>query len=90
MLKQSILAGAVLMTAVSGVALAEDDMCNVPEADRQPIEALQSKLESEGWTVKNIKVDEGCYEAYATNAEGKRMETYFDPKTFEVVEEKGD
>lgn len=64
-----------------------DDLCSVPEAEWQTIEALQSKLEQEGWNIKNIKVDDGCYEVYATDSEGKRHETYFDPKTFELIKE---
>lgn len=85
----SLITAAALFTAFAGTAAASD-LCNVAEADRQPIEALQQKLESEGWTIKNMKVDDGCYEAYATNAEGERVEAYFDPKTFEMVKSKVD
>ena len=60
----------------------------MPDAERQPIEALQQKLETEGWAVKKIQVDDGCYEAYATNPEGNKVEAYFDPKTFELVKTK--
>lgn len=74
----------LLLSLAAGTAAASD-LCNVAEADRQPIEALQSKLESEGWDIKKIKVDEGCYEAYALNAEGQRVEAYFNPQTFELI-----
>ncbi|MEA2806037.1 MAG: Peptidase propeptide and domain, partial [Rhodospirillaceae bacterium] len=32
-----------------------------------------------------IKVDGGCYEVYAVNDKGQRVETYFHPVTFEHV-----
>ena len=79
----------LLIASIAGIgtAAAEDDTCNVPQAEWQPQQALQQKLEAEGWTIKNIKIDEGCYEVYGTDAAGKRMETYFDPKTFAVMKE---
>lgn len=70
-----------------GTHASADDLCNVPEADRQPVAALQQQLESKGWEVKNIKIDDGCYEAYAIDETGARVESYFDPQTFEVVKE---
>lgn len=78
---------AVLAFASTSTAFASD-LCNVPEADRQPIEALQKQLEDQGWEVKNMKVDDGCYEAYAIDDKGEKVEVYFDPKTFEVVKKK--
>lgn len=78
---------AVLAAAASGTALASDK-CGVPQAEWQPQQALQQKLEGEGWKVKKVKVDDGCYEVYGTDAQGKRMEVYFDPKTFAVVKSK--
>lgn len=56
-----------------------------PEEGWQPQEALQAKLEGMGWEVRRIKVDGGCYEAYALNAEGAKVEAYFHPVTLEQV-----
>ena len=75
-----------LGTLTAGAALAsENHGCNVPMAQWQPQEALQSKLESEGWKVRRIKTEDGCYEAYAINSKGERVEAVFDPKTFKLV-----
>lgn len=81
---------AIFLFTALGVALAAgpalaSEKCSVPKADWQPRQALQQKLESEGWKIKKIKVDDGCYEVYGTDAAGKRLEVYFDPKTFAVV-----
>ena len=77
-----------LLVALTSGTVAASDLCSVPEADRQPIEALQQKLESEGWQVKKIKIDDGCYEAYAIDETGQRVEAYFDPMTFELLKSK--
>ncbi|MBP2550567.1 hypothetical protein J2858_003507 [Neorhizobium galegae] len=77
--------GAVL--AFAGVAAAKDK-CNVPVAEWQPRAALQSKLEAEGWKIRSIKTEDGCYEAYAIDAKGQKVEAYFDPKTLASVDMK--
>ena len=70
-----------LTTVVAGPAFA-GAKCDVPEAEWQPQAALEAKLKSDGWDVRSVKVEDGCYEAYAMDADGNRVEAYFDPKTF--------
>jgi len=78
----------LLIATVAGIgSAAAEDVCSVPQAEWQPKEALQKKLESEGWTIKTIKIDDGCYEVYGKDAAGARKETYFDPKSFAVMKE---
>jgi hypothetical protein len=77
-------------TLASGAAFASDAACDVPIADWQPKEALQQKLENEGWEIRRIKTDDGCYEVYGFDKDGRRMETYFDPKTLVVVDQDED
>lgn len=71
--------------AGASAALADSDRCNVPMAEWQPVEALQQKLEADGWKVRRIKTDDGCYEAYAVDDKGRRVEAYFNPKSFDLV-----
>jgi hypothetical protein len=42
-------------------------------------------LTAKGWKVRQIKVDGGCYEVYALDDKGARVEAYFDPRTLEPV-----
>ncbi len=77
-----ILAAALVSMVAAGTSDAAT-RCDVPADQWQPREALQKKLEAEGWTVTKIKAEDGCYEAYATNAAGEKMDALFDPKTFE-------
>lgn len=56
-----------------------------PESTWQPQSKLKELLTEKGWTVRQIKVDGGCYEVYALDENGKRVEAYFHPQTLEAV-----
>lgn len=56
-----------------------------PQESWQPQEKLQKMLTDKGWQVRRIKVDGGCYEVYALNEKGERVEAYFHPKTLDAV-----
>ena len=38
-----------------------------------------------GWKIRRIKEDGGCYEVYAMNEKGERVEAYFHPRTLAPV-----
>jgi len=46
---------------------------------------LEAAVIEQGWKVRRIKVDGGCYELYGTTPEGQRVEAYFDPVTLEKL-----
>jgi hypothetical protein len=56
-----------------------------PKEKWQPQEKLEKMLTDKGWKVRKIKEDGGCYEVYALNEEGKRVEAYFHPETLAPV-----
>ena len=85
-MKRILLSTALLATLGAGSAALASETCTTPRSERQSQEALQQKLEAEGWTVRKIEVDDGCYEVYGVEPGGKRVEAYFDPKTFALVE----
>lgn len=74
-----------LLLSASALPAAADDHCTVPLADWQPREALQRKLEAEGWTVLAIRSHDGCYRVVARDAAGQPVKTRFDPATLEPV-----
>jgi len=51
----------------------------------QSTKVLEEKMLSEGWKVRRIKEDGGCYEAYGTTPDGQRVEAYFHPVTLEKL-----
>lgn len=61
--------------------------CKEPVAEWQQRDVLEDKLKAEGWKIRVIKIDKGCYEVYGFDDKGKRAEVYFNPKTLERVEE---
>jgi hypothetical protein len=85
-MKRTLLLMTGLTLIASGAAFASES-CSVPKAEWQPEAALRQKLEAEGWKINRVKVDDGCYEVYGTDGKGERAETYFNPKSFEVVKE---
>lgn len=56
-----------------------------PEENWQPQGELEKRLADKGWQVRRIKVDGGCYEVYAIDENGDRVEAYFHPETLEPV-----
>jgi hypothetical protein len=80
----------LLLTAICGLILSgtafASETCSVPKAEWQPEQALRQKLETAGWKINRIKIDDGCYEVYGTDANGKRAETYFNPKSLDPVD----
>ncbi|MFG1260899.1 PepSY domain-containing protein [Xanthobacter flavus] len=80
-----LVAASLVAAGLAATPAAADRDCNVPLADWQPREALQKKLEAEGWTVLSIRSDDGCYKVRATNAQGGRLKAKFDPARLERV-----
>ncbi len=69
----------------AGVALADGD-CFVPMADWQPRDAVARLAAQNGWTVRRIKIDDGCYEIDGRDADARRIEVTVHPATLEVIE----
>jgi hypothetical protein len=89
-MKRTVFATLILFGTLSATSAFAGDRCDVPSSDWQPADALQQKLEADGWEVKRIKTEDGCYEAYALDKDGRKVEAYFDPKTFEQVGDEDD
>ena len=69
----------------AGVALADGDNCRVPKADWQPREAVQAMAEKQGWTLRKIETDDGCYEVEGRDSQGREVEAKLDPATLAIV-----
>jgi hypothetical protein len=57
-----------------------------PQEGWQSQEKLTASLKEKGWEIRNVKVDGGCYEVYAIDDKGERVEAYFHPVTLERVQ----
>ena len=78
---------AAVALGVSSPALATGKMtCDAgPQKTWKSQKALQQTLAKQGWKVRKTKIDGGCYEAYATDPQGRRVEAYFHPVTLEKL-----
>ncbi len=76
---------ALLAVLPAAAAFADDD-CFVPMADWQPRDAVSRLAEENDWTVRRIKIDDGCYEIAGSDAEGRRIEVTVHPATLQVME----
>lgn len=77
---------AALCLFSAGAALADGNVsCAVPKAEWRPMLELQKTLKKSGWTVRKVQLFNGCYEVYGYDDKDKRVEAFFNPKTFERV-----
>ena len=84
-MKKFIIATAALMTVTGATAAFANPSCNVDKAEWQPEQALRDKLIAQKWTIKKVKIDNGCYEVYGIDDKGQKVEVYFNPKSLEAV-----
>ena len=80
-------AAGVLVAAVAPSALAQHaERCEaIPKEEWKPQAELERKLTDRGWKISRVKITNGCYEVYGRDEKGKSVETFFHPKTFDVV-----
>lgn len=80
-----ILSGSFL--ALAGAAVASP-RCKALLDTWQPREALEKKLREEGWQIRRIKTDDGCYKVEGVRADGQRVKATFQPDTLTLIREK--
>lgn len=78
---------ALALVLVASPAMASD-LCNEPKDKWMSVEDITAKVVEQGYEVRKIKVEDGCYEAYAINKDGKKFELYMNPVTAAVVKTK--
>ncbi len=68
---------------IAPIAQASHD-CHDPVADWQPRDVLRQQLEDNGWEVRRIKVDDGCYEAKGFDQHGNKVEADYMPSSLRL------
>jgi hypothetical protein len=77
---------AAMTFALASPAFATGSCSTAPQSSWQPQSALEEQLKSEGLTIKQIKVESGCYEVYATDNSGKRLNLAYNAETLERLD----
>lgn len=73
------------MVSASALATGLATCDSGPPESWQPKAALEKQLTEKGWKVRSIKTDGGCYEVYALDEKGEKVEAYFHPRTLKSV-----
>jgi hypothetical protein len=82
----ALLGAALALAAVSAAQATGLATCESgPKSGWKDQAVLEKQLADKGWKVRRIKEDGGCYEVYALDDQGKRVEAYFHPVTLESV-----
>ena len=76
----------VLLAGSAGAFAQHAEKCEpIPQAEWKPQAELERKLTNQGWKISRVKITNGCYEVYGRDEKNQKVETFFHPKTFEVV-----
>jgi hypothetical protein len=83
---KKILAAAAMLGFAAGAFAQHAEKCDpIPKEEWRPQAELERVLTNQGWKISRVKITNGCYEVYGRDAKNNKMETFFHPKTFEVV-----
>jgi hypothetical protein len=92
-MKTALAAAALsIVLAPAGVALADDDTdCGKSPRDQWMSEDdIETRATELGYDVRSVDTEDGCYEVYAVDANGARLELYLNPVTGALVSSKDD
>ena len=87
-MKTAVLVSACLVSLLATAPLHATGLAPCDSGPRetwQAQEKLEKMLTDRGWKIRRIKEDGGCYEVYAFDDKGERVEAYFHPKTLDLV-----
>ncbi|MDB2654634.1 PepSY domain-containing protein [Luminiphilus sp.] len=87
------LSSAIVVTTLSSFSYAGADCTEYPKSQWMSVLDLQKRIVNEyGFSIKNFKVDDECYEIYGwqTDEDGKeqKIEVYFDASNGDIVKKK--
>ena len=61
------------------------DCGNAPQDQWVSMDVAKAKGVELGYDVRAVKIEDGCYELYAIDKDGRKLEAYLHPVTTEVV-----
>ena len=80
----SILAALAVLSAAP--AFAADNKCSTaPSSQFKSQSTLENQLKGEGLTVRQIKVEKGCYEVYAIDKGGNKVNVAYNAETLQKL-----
>lgn len=81
--------GSLTVLGLTGCSTESVTQCTkAAQTTWQDQDAFQEELKGQGYEINEFKVTPGnCYEIYGTNADGEKVEIYFDPVDGTIVKE---
>ena len=77
----------VALALVAASPALADSKCSLAAKSKwQSKETLQQRLEFDGYNVRRIKIEGGCYEVYALDKEGKRANMAYNAETLQKLD----
>ena len=74
------------VAAIVTPALAADETCpDHPQSEWMSKDAITAKAKEQGYDVRGVRADDGCYQVKGYDKDGKRVQVYYDPATGEVL-----
>ncbi len=84
--KSLFLAAAAALCFANAAHAQHEEKCEpVPREEWKPQAELERKLVNQGWKISRVKITNGCYEVYGRDEKNNKVESFFHPKTFDVV-----
>ena len=76
-----------LVLLMAGPSFAAAGSCSTAPASKfKPKATLEAQLTTEGLKVRQIKVEKGCYEVYAVDKSGKKVNLAYNAETLEKLD----
>lgn len=79
---RAVVASALLVMAGMSVA---SSVCNVDKESWMSEPDFKQALKRQGYLVKTVRINNGCYEMYGLDPLGRRIQKHFDPATAKPV-----
>lgn len=87
---RSTVALALSALSLGAYASTYDGECtDRPKSEWMSTDAVKASFEAKGYRVGKIKVDGSCYEVYAKDKDGKKIELFVNPVNAAVVGQAG-
>ncbi|KEO54935.1 PepSY domain-containing protein [Thioclava pacifica] len=84
-MRKTLTAISLIALLPAGVALADDDYEKTARGQSQSRDAVMQLARENGWTVREIEMEDGRYEIEGRDREGRKIEAKLDPVTLRVL-----
>ena len=82
---KTVLTIAAASLMLSTAAFAANECSKAPSSKYQSKMTLEDQLKAQGLTVRQIKTEGGCYEVYAIDKNGKKVNEAYNAETLKKV-----